>query len=671
MVVVYAMASNAQDSFDPEKTFYDAEFHIIYKRYEEALPLYLSLVDSGINSSNIQYKIGFSLFHIPGKKQEAIPYLEKAARNSSWESRGDRYEEIRASKESKLYLGMAYQVNNKLSIAKEEYLALKEEASMALKNYNNKPLLAAKINEILILTDKAILSCDLAGQMQDSPIDLDLRNAHNLNIGTRNNSPSLSGDGNTMVFISKRQYYNAICLANKLNGIWDTPKNITMELESDGKFIPTSLSYDGKSLLMIHKEDLHYDIYESEFDNNRWHPVSPLSINSIKDEIHACKSPDGKTLYFVSDRRGGLGGFDIYSSTLDIEGRWSDPKNLGQPVNTPYDEHTPYLSEDGNMLYFSSTGHQGMGGFDIFSSRKNEDDSWSTPENIGYPVNTTDDDLHFSPVTTAENHPIEFGYMARFDSSGQNIYEIEFYSEYHSRKAIITGKVEIEEGQIIPDEGFDVTLINAANEDTLLSYPVKHSNGEYLVRIDPGDYILVFEKEGYGKVSDTISILPDKIADPVEHNASLTKKIESLPAEKDKAAFTEYIYPVYFVFDEYDFSKTATRELENIFHILQKDTTINLVVIGHTDSHGSKSYNLSLSKKRAQAVYNYLIKKGIETTQIRTNWQGESQPIVKNRNPDGTDNPDGRRLNRKVDFSFDEPVPVKVEIRKIKESDTK
>ncbi len=664
--VVFFTAATAQDDFDPEKQFYDAEFHLIYDRYEEALPLFLSLVESGIDNANLQYKIGYSFLNIPDKKQKAIPHLEKAILNASWESKSGNYNEVKAPGESKLLLGMAYHANNQLNKALEQFSQFKNETTQALDNYRNRPLLQNEIEEYLLLVDREIRSCELALEMQESPVDLEIRYNRNLNIGSSNFLPSLSGDGSTIVFSSEREHYYAIFLSVLKNGVWEKPDNITMELESDGNFLPSALSYDGKKLLLIHRENYHFDLFESSYRNGRWMPVSPLALNTPEDEIHACLSQDSKTLYFVSNRSGGLGGLDIYKSSLDDEGEWGNPVNLGKPVNTPYHEHTPFLSPDGKKLFFSSTGHPGMGGYDIFYCLKNEDGTWSEPQNMGYPVNTTDDDIHFAPGPSPGIDPVRLGYMSRFDTTGQNIYEYEFYSDQHPRKAIINGRIGLHEEQTIPGNNVQVSLINTPREDTLISYTVEHSNGEYTLRTDPGEYLLVFEKEGFRKVTDTLIIQNRDLTGPIERDALLIAETEPPPDEAVIEQKSDTICPVLFAFDDYSFSKTATRELAHLLHILQLDSTIHLIITGHTDSLGGEAYNLSLSKKRALAVVDYLTKRGIDASRLTMQWKGESQPVAKNIFPDGKDDPEGRRLNRRVAFGFKDPAPENIIILKIK-----
>jgi len=667
--VVSLTTATSQAYFDPEKQFYDAEFHLIYDRYQQALPLFLSLADSGIDHANLHYKIGYSFLHIPGEKQKAIPHLEKAIINASWESKSDEYTEVRATGESRLLLGMAYHADNQLSKALEQYTRFKEEALEAQNRYKSKPLLQNEIEDYLLMTDKEIRSCKLALGMQESPADLDIRNACNLNIGASNFLPSLSGDGSAIVLASEREYYDAIFQSTLKNGVWEKPRNITVELESDGVFLPSSLSYNGKKLFLIHRENYHFDLFESSYLNGRWMPVSPLALNTLEDEIHACLSPDGKTLYFVSNRNGGLGGLDIYESSLDDKGKWGNPVNLGEPVNTPYHEHTPFLSADGQILFFSSTGHPGMGGYDIFYCHKNEDGTWSEPQNMGYPVNTTDDDIHFTPGSLPGIDPLRLGYMSRFDTSGQTIYEYEFYSDQYPRKALITGRVGLLGDQNILDKSAQVSLINTPGKDTLISYTIEHSNGEYALRTDPGEYLLVFEKKDFQKVSDSLTILPQHLTTPLEMNALLTAEIAPPPPEVKKEEKIDTISPVLFAFDDYSFSKTATRELGHLLRIIQQNKTIHLLIIGHTDSKGSESYNMSLSKKRALAVVSYLTERGIDAGRLKPLWKGESQLVAMNRFPDGTDNSEGRRLNRRVSFDFEEPAPENIIILEIKDQE--
>ena len=653
----------AQQGFDPEKTFYDAEFLVIYENYEEALPLYLSLVDSGFENANIYYKIGQSYLNIPGKKHNAIPYLEKAVLNKSWRSKTELFTEEQAPFNAELLLAKAYHVNNQIGEALQKYTYFETEGTKALEEFNTNIVLTNKIREDLDVASRGIISCEFVQQVIDNPVDHDFRLAANLNIGSDNFKPAISGDGNAMVFMSNRRYYDAVYLSHRRNAQWGTPENITMELESDGTYDPVSLSFDGSRLFLIHEENANFDLYESIYLKERWSRMSPLNstINTPEDEIHACLSPDGKTLYFVSNKKGGAGGFDIYKSEYESDQGWGEAVNLGQPVNSPYDEHSPFLTEDGKTLFFSSNGHPGLGGYDIFCTQKQMDGGWSKPENIGYPVNTTDDDLYFSPSGSGE-----LGYMDKFIAGGneRRIYELEFYSETNPRKAQIIGIVDLESAGLPVERDVQISLINNNTRDTVTTFTIENINGEYSFRINPGDYRVIFEKDGYEKRTEKLSVTTDDRDQTIELNTLLT--IESkIAVETESPVQTEYIGFVLFAFDDYSLSKTATRELDQIYRILDRNREINLKVTGHTDSKGSDAYNISLSQKRARSVSGYLSEKGINAGRLDPDWKGEAEPVAINLNPDGSDNPQGRMFNRRVVFTFRDPVPDAVEIKEM------
>lgn len=167
-----------------------------------------------------------------------------------------------------------------------------------------------------------------------------------------------------------------------------------------------------------------FNLYVSRFDNGLWSSPDKLNnnINSNYAETHACISDDGMTLYFTSNRPGGYGGFDIYKSTINSEGKWQEAVNLGPKINTPFDETTPFITEDGQTLYFSSKGHYNIGGYDIFFAKKNGE-NWSDPENLGFPFNTTDDDVFFFPLKNGS-----VAYYSKYKETGygdNDIYRIQ------------------------------------------------------------------------------------------------------------------------------------------------------------------------------------------------------------------------------------------------------
>jgi Tol biopolymer transport system component len=224
-----------------------------------------------------------------------------------------------------------------------------------------------------------------------------------------------------MVFVSELKFYDAIHLSKKVEGKWTPPEVLNPQVGSDGDFYPTALSFDGKELYMVRRSNGNDDLYVSTLGESFWSKAIPLNshINTRTHETHASPSRDGSTLYFTSARRGGSGGLDIYRSERQTGGDWGEATNLGPVINTSEDEDAPFLTDAGKRLIFCSKGHFNMGGYDIFYSDIGSDGQWTDPVNIGYPINTTGDDLFFHPTGNGSQ-----GYMAKVDRDGPLTFDI-------------------------------------------------------------------------------------------------------------------------------------------------------------------------------------------------------------------------------------------------------
>ncbi len=565
-----------QDIFDAEKTYYDAEFLELYQRYEEALPLYLELIENDFVNANVQYKIGNSYLHISGQKTRAIHYLEQASKSASLKYRKEAsFKEKRAPAESILLLGEAYQVNNQLDLALGNYFRYK-------KLLDKKKLNTDQVN-------RKIVSCEFAKNFIEKPIDSESFRLNLSDPGVSDYRAVFSEDGNSIIFMRKRKYYEAIYFSRKINGKWLDPVNITAEIESTGRYKVSSLSPDGLCLFLVHFNSVDYDLYQSRFNNGRWSKAVKLeeSINSPANEVHAVISPLNKSLYFVSDKKGGFGGFDIYQSMRQEDGSWGIPENIGSAINTSFDETTPFFSDKGKSLSFSSNGHENMGGYDVFFSDMDQNGKWNTPENYGSPLNTTDDDLFFVPGKNRFS-----GTIASFDSipgSIKSILHWVFYPESNPRKIKLA-------------ETF--------------SYPEK---------IDPDK-----------------TELPTRKQDKREEILSIT------PVEK---SYT--INSILFGFDSSALTEESKNELDLIVRIMEIFPEIHITLKGYTDSVGPYYYNQKLSSKRANSAADYLMKKGIIPKKVFISFYGEDHPVAINRNSDNTDCPEGRKYNRRVSFSLE------------------
>ncbi|PLX23073.1 MAG: hypothetical protein C0597_01520 [Marinilabiliales bacterium] len=405
VIIIYMnFVSFSQNNDRLKETFHEAEFYILYEDYDEALVLYLDLYNSGIDNAYIQHRIGECYLQIPGQKLNAIPYLEDACKDVSKSIKEGSFKETKAPYRTLFYLACAYQTNNELDKAIDTFKKFEDLVS-AEKNYN------------IDYVYKQIQSCNAAKNLINAPLQVTEINVGNkINNEYSNIRPVISADEKSMVYLSRLKFYDAIFYSKKEGEQWTTPVNITPDLKSDGNFYTCFLSADGKTLILYLDDEFNSDIYLSRLENDRWTAPQKLNknINSRYHETFASLSADGKTIYFVSDRKGGYGGLDIYKSKFDEkENDWGVAINLGREVNTAFNEETPIICEDGKTLYFSSQGHYNMGGFDVFYTENIDGNVWAKPVNMGYPVNSTDDNLFYFPLNNGKK-----AYISKYDQNG-------------------------------------------------------------------------------------------------------------------------------------------------------------------------------------------------------------------------------------------------------------
>ncbi len=405
---------------DFKKFFTEAETYFLYEDYTEALYFYKLLKREFAGNKKYDYRMGLCYLNIHGQKHKAIPFLKNATEAVYENCREHLFRESCVPVDVHFYLGDAYRINNQLNNAIESYQKFIE--------------LANEEEYDLLIVKQEIEACKRAKESIANPKPIQfIRLDENVNTGDHFN-PIFSADGNTLVFASEMQFYTAVFYTTKNDeGTWNTPINIIPHLEFDDNIYPSSLNGDGTELYLCRLDDYGGDIYFSRLENERWSPAKKIAppVNSRFWESHACITPDGNTLYFSSNRDEGYGGLDIYKTTKEADGKWSEPKNLGPDINSPLDEHTPFISNNEKTLYFSSRGHNSIGGFDIFRSEK-INSGWSSPFNPGYPLNTTDDDIFFHPASSFESNNI-IGYISRINPQKgiqRNLYKVEFNSSF-------------------------------------------------------------------------------------------------------------------------------------------------------------------------------------------------------------------------------------------------
>lgn len=485
--------AKGQTKADVRDMFNQGEMYILFEEYNEALPSFENLLKLSPDNANFKYRIGQCYLNIPGQKDRAIPYLEEAVQNISPKHKQGRIKEKTAPYDALYYLANAYRINNQLDKAIETY-------ELFIQNMDHRVYDSTIVNFQL-------QTCHNAKQMMTRPLFVKYTNlGENINERFLETNPVISAKDDILFFSRKLQFRTALFYSRITNGIWSGPIDIIPDLNVDDKFYPTSLSRDGKTLFLYSNFDYIGNIYTSKFTDNKWNPVEKLNenVNTKYWESHATVSPDGKKLFFSSNRKGGYGGLDLYISELDSIGAWGPARNLGPVINTPYHEDTPTITEDGKTLFFSSRGHYNMGGYDIFYSTMVDGEDWSIPLNAGYPLNTTDDDLFFTPLGKGYE-----GYIARYDDRGfgeQDIYRVEIFSDDHPRRFLIRGVTRIEDLRKDVAAGIKVIIRDLNDPHTPIIVYTDPRTGKYEFEVKHGEYEITFDADGVVKEVKRLSL---------------------------------------------------------------------------------------------------------------------------------------------------------------------
>lgn len=633
LTLLVASASVFSQPVDHKAVFADAEYYFLYQEFEEALPLYQKLLDDAPNNANFNYRVGQCLLNIPGKKVDAIPFFEKASKNVSPSYNEGSYKEEAAPENVLFQLGEAYRISGKLDKAIEAYNSFKDLLKPNdLYNYD--------------FVQHQIQACERAKVLMNQPLGITEHNIALFNSPLHYSySPILSADGKTLVYTVQEKFYDAIYVVNKkADNTWGDPVNITLDIAVEGEVYATSVNTNGTQLFLFKNDRGDGNIYTTRFLGGRWQKVEKLNkhINTRYWETHASITNDGKRLFFTSNRKGGVGGLDIYCSNLQPNGEWGLAVNLGKDINTAFNEESPYFLNDSESLFFASQGHNGIGGYDIFSSIKVNETRWSQPTNMGYPISTTDDDMFFFPVDQNK------GLVSLLDKSSETGRRIKMVtiSPYGQRDFTpISGKLFLSDNNEVQSGYYTIQLVEISSKKVLARTEPKDATGEFSFEAKPGSYIIISSGSGYQ--TDTISI-----SIPENYTQSQYPVAVTLNRQGVSTGQFVSIRSIQFDYDNFELNNDAMFEAERIYNFLTKYPDIIVEVSGHTDAKGTALYNRALSQKRAETVINYLVAKGINPERLKARAAGAYENIADNLNPDGTDNPDGRKFNRRACISI-------------------
>jgi len=404
----------AQENNNPQEAFLEAEYFLLNEDYTDALNSYLQLYENMPDNANLAYSIGVCYLNIPGKKNLSVSYLETACKNMSAKHKEGSIKDFTAPYDALFYLATAYRVNYKFDKARETFI--KYSGTLLPDDHLNLDFIKHEIEV-----------CDMAKDIIAKPVSFTEENiGEPFNDEKSQFNPLISADGKSFAYMVALKFYDAIMFSRLVGGKWTNPINITPQLQSDGDFYISCLSADGKLLFLSRDDNSNSDIYYSTFNGDSWTKIIKLNknINTKYWESHGFISEDGEQLVFASDRPGGFGGLDLYMSHK-VNGDWGPAVNLGQEINTPFNEDRPFLINKGKTLFFCSQGHENIGGYDLFRSDMQSNGIWSKPKNLGYPLNTPDDNIFFMPVGDGRS-----GYYSDVkEASGsgkEDIYKITF-----------------------------------------------------------------------------------------------------------------------------------------------------------------------------------------------------------------------------------------------------
>ncbi len=623
-------------------------------KYSHALENYLKAHSFNPDNAWLNYKIGVCYLQTVHYKK-AIDFFEKAIKLNV--PTLDVYYE----------LGRAYHLNYMFDEAIDQY------------TFYRQSLTPHELIQQREKIDKRIAECNYGKKAVENPVRVFIDNmGSTINSEYNDYSPVINADGTRMFFTTRRPlgrrprmdrndylYFENILETRKIRDQWQSPRDPGRRINSRSHDASAGLSHDGNTLL-IYRGKRGGDIYESVWDGEQWSRARKLHrrINSDNWVSSASLSPDGRTLYFISDRIGGYGGTDIWKSRRDERGRWSEPVNLGSTVNTEYDEASVFMHPDGKTLYFSSKGHETMGGFDIFKTQY-IGGRWTKPENLGYPINTPGDDLYF---TMTEDSETGFYSTYREDGyGGRDIYQITFLGPEKplintpekqliaslvrpAQDIIMADEIEIEvtpmtllRGKITDQETKEplvatIELYDNEEEMLLAQFTSNERTGEYAISLPGGkNYGIAVQADDYLFHSENINITEAMVDREIINNIEL-KKIEI-----GKAIVLQNIF---FDLGQATLRPESYAELGILYQLMVDNPEIRVKISGHTCTVGGWELNKRLSEDRARAVVEFLIDRGIDRHRLEHEGYAYSKPIASN------ETEEGRQKNRRTEFEI-------------------
>lgn len=704
LAILSGASAYGQSSGVAQKSYRKAKKYYTKSDYLRAIPYLKEAVNQDPENANYAFKLGVAYFESTDQRM-ALPYFVRA------------YNYDRSiSKKLDYYMSRSLHMNNKFEEAITHYQA-------DLRNHEPG-------SKLYIDTEMRIKQCQNGLKMDPTVAHINIKNLGDyVNTKYPEYSSAFAHDYTYMIYTSRRPRNTKRVVG--LNHVEDINEEVYeasligedwMKTRLFSKPIPVwthdasiSITEDGKTL--IYYEDKNYgDIFFSQNVDGKWSKKKSIgeNINTKFNEPSIFISADGETMYYVSDKPGGMGMKDLYVSHKGPDGEWEEGSSMGSTINTEYDEDSPFLTPDGKRLFFSSRGHNSIGGYDVFYSDQQPDGSWSKPKNLGYPYCSTGEDIYFVPLDNkgenfyfSSDRPGGFGHMDIYQGSpfapddfptsiaGVVIDEktkkpvsdavVKLVNPY-TNEEIASTKVETATGGYsfsLPECGvkykIDVVVpvkeVAASNIPMELGAPnvlagtvvddvskrpleavvemvdpvsgkvmdqtkTNPSTGHYFMPVESGrDYLIRVKSNEYLPYYEEFQVSPTGAVEAHRVEIGLQRHLEL-----NKFVITWQFFDV----DKDAIKRDYYGDLDNVVEVLQKIPTMKLKIVGHTDSDASTEYNQSLSERRAKAVADYLVSKGVDAGRLKISGAGETQPLYDNSDPET------KKWNRRVELFIED-----------------
>lgn len=633
---------------DIKKISHQAYLAFDGESYVYALEMYLFLDSVKRFDAEYNYMIGATYMRMVEHREKSLPYFQKAMKYG-YTAKVKPLLAVNAahgfyeSDDFFFNLARAHHLNYNFDDAIDFYNEFLQEVTDEYRGHHEDDIAIVK---------RFIENCKVGKELVKDTLDVIITNLGPvINSEWEEIAPVITADEKMIIFTSRRPMgdsssrdendmftENTYFSYNLGNGEWTVPASMGGGVNSNENESAVALSPDGNKLIVF-KNNHHEtgDLYYSLLNGESWGKLEklPEGVNTRAFESSASISPDKKTLYFSSTRPDGFGGEDLYVAHKDENDKWGNVESLGDVINTPYDDDAPFIHPDGKTLYFSSKGHQSMGGFDVFKSIYNEEDStWGKPVNVGHPINTPEDDIFF--VWTADGKRAYFSTHHEDSYGGEDLYMLEI-NEHQVRNmalVLITGTVRAFQNE--RPVGAKITVVDNETQEEVGTFEANTITGRYTLILKPGrDYGITVESEQCLPFTENVNV-EDK-------DAYYERKLD-ITLQALSAGSIAVLNNVFFDFDSYQVKESSYSELGKFYKVLRDNPDLVIEIAGHTDSDGKDDYNYKLSQKRAQSVVNYFRKKGISPSRLVAQGYGERYGISSN------DSKGGKALNRRTEL---------------------